>query len=268
MDMCTWHDWICQLILLNHVHSSLQWHICLWVSRCAPARIRAHCSYDNKQIPVKQLRWIRERGGRVAAHVWRNIACCLSVCQDRLTESKRFAVKPRIYTVESGKSLTPSRHVLFFPALLFLSLLTFCHTLSTLMWAGGGEMSPPLPSQTTLRNTRQLDGSQLLDNCKKRIILDLAMPQQTCVHCAKCMKGFLKGQFSRRFLKVWMATGPNHLVPQVGSDQTNTTTFTISQLGLPSLISNVTIVVTQRWKQMKTKPSHKETQACIPKNQN
>lgn len=67
MDICTWHDCIYHLILFNYVHSSLQWRICFSVSRCAQAGIRAHCSYDNKQIPVKQLRWIRERGGRVGS---------------------------------------------------------------------------------------------------------------------------------------------------------------------------------------------------------
>lgn len=38
-----------------------------WVSRCAQPRISAHCSYDNKQIAVKQLRWRTEGVGRVGS---------------------------------------------------------------------------------------------------------------------------------------------------------------------------------------------------------
>lgn len=159
-EFCIWYDCIYLLILFHDVHSSVQLRLCYWVSRCAQPRISAHCSYDNKQIPVKELRWIRVREvGGWAAHMWRNIACSLSVCQDRLPQSKRFAVKLRIYAVESGKSLSPSRHVLFFCTSFLIPshFLLHCFGINVSRWWG---ISPPLPSLGILGNTRQLHGSQ------------------------------------------------------------------------------------------------------------
>lgn len=77
----------------------------------------------------------------------RNIACCVSVCQDRLTESQGFAVKLRIYAAESGKSLSPCRHISLF--LHFFSdpfTLFFC-ALFGIEVSRWREMSPPLPSR-------------------------------------------------------------------------------------------------------------------------
>lgn len=67
MEIWTWYDCIYLLILFNGVRSSLQSRLCFWVSRCAQPRIWAHCNHDIKQIPVKQLRWITERAGRVGS---------------------------------------------------------------------------------------------------------------------------------------------------------------------------------------------------------